>query len=162
MTIKDILLPLTSYPTPTQKCAIESAVALAATMGTLVEAIAFEVNVQSPVGLYADPVGVAGILSADRKKSAYNAHQLLDAFEAIAKGAGIAHERRVATAQISAADFRAENERQVACSQSHKIVRLVSLAEFAPQRRQREFGSPFDSRRRVRSSRRESSRRPPL
>jgi len=161
MTIKDILLPLTSYPTPTQKCAIESAVALAATMGALVEAIAFEVNVQSLVGLYADPVGVAGVLAADRKKSAY-AHQLLDAFEAIARGAGIAHERRVATAQISAADFRAENERQVACSQSHKIVRLVSLAEFAPQRRQREFGSPFDSRRRVRSSRRESSRRPPL
>jgi nucleotide-binding universal stress UspA family protein len=95
MTIKDILLPLTSYPTPTQKCAIESAVALAATMGALVEAVAFEVNVQSPVGLYADPIGVAGILAADRKKSADNAHQLLDAFEAIVKGAGIAHERRL-------------------------------------------------------------------
>jgi nucleotide-binding universal stress UspA family protein len=95
MTIKDILLPLTSYPTPTQKCAIESAVALAATMGALVEAVAFEVNVQSPVGLYADPIGVAGIFAADRKKSADNAHQLLDAFEAIVKGAGIAHERRL-------------------------------------------------------------------
>jgi len=95
MTIKDILLPLTSYPTPTQKCAIESAVALAATMGALVEAVAFEVNVQSPVGLYADPIGVAGILAADRKKSADNAHQLLDAFEAIVKGVGIAYERRL-------------------------------------------------------------------
>jgi nucleotide-binding universal stress UspA family protein len=95
MTIKDILLPLTSYPTPTQKRAIESAVALAATMGALVEAVAFEVNVQSPVGLYADPIGVAGILAADRKKSADNAHQLLDAFEAIVKGVGIAYERRL-------------------------------------------------------------------
>jgi len=95
MTIKDILLPLTSYSTPTQKCAIESAVALAATMGALVEAVAFEVNVQSPVGLYADPIGVAGILAADRKKSADNAHQLLDAFEAIVKGVGIAYERRL-------------------------------------------------------------------
>jgi hypothetical protein len=83
MTIKDILLPLTSYPTPTQKCAIESAVALAAKIGALVEAVAFEVNVQSPVGLYADPIGVAGILAADRKKSADNAHQLLDAFETL-------------------------------------------------------------------------------
>ena len=95
MTNKDILLPLTSYPTPTQKCAIESAVALAATMGALVEAVAFEVNVQSPVGLYADPIGIAGILAADRKKSADNAHQLLDAFEAIVKGVGIAYERRL-------------------------------------------------------------------
>jgi nucleotide-binding universal stress UspA family protein len=95
MTIKDILLPLTSYPTPTQKCAIESAVALAAKIGALVEAVAFEVNVQSPVGLYADPIGVAGILAADRKKSADNAHQLLDAFETLAKAAGIAHERRL-------------------------------------------------------------------
>jgi nucleotide-binding universal stress UspA family protein len=95
MTIKDILLPLTSYPTPTQKCAIESAVHLAARIGALVQAVAFEVNVQSPVGLYADPIGVAGILAADRKKSADNAHQLLDAFEILAKAAGIAHERRL-------------------------------------------------------------------
>jgi len=95
MTIKDILLPLTSYPTPTQKCAIESAVALAANMGALVQAVAFEVNVQSPVGLYADPIGVAGILAADRKKSAYNAHELLDTFESIAREAGIAHERQL-------------------------------------------------------------------
>jgi nucleotide-binding universal stress UspA family protein len=95
MTIKDILLPLTSYPTPTQKCAIESAVALAANIGALVEAVAFEVNVQSPVGLYADPIGVAGILAADRKKSAYNAHHLLEAFEAIATKAGVAHEHRL-------------------------------------------------------------------
>jgi nucleotide-binding universal stress UspA family protein len=47
------------------------------------------------VGLYADPIGVAGILAADRKKSADNAHQLLDAFETLAKAAGIAHERRL-------------------------------------------------------------------
>jgi nucleotide-binding universal stress UspA family protein len=93
MTIKDILLPLTSYPTPTQKCAIETAVHLAANLGAFVQAVAFEVNVQSPVGLYADPVGIAGILAADRKKSADNAHQLLDTFESIAKEAGIKYER---------------------------------------------------------------------
>jgi nucleotide-binding universal stress UspA family protein len=95
MTIKDILLPLTSYPTPTQKCAIESAVHLAVNLGVLVRAVAFEVNVESPVGLYADPVGVAGILAADRKKSAHNAHELLDAFETIAQGVGLVHERQL-------------------------------------------------------------------
>jgi nucleotide-binding universal stress UspA family protein len=100
MTIKDVLLPLTSYPTPTQRCAIESAVKLAANLGALVQAVAFEVNIQSPVGLYADPVGVAGILAADRKKSAYNAHELLDAFETIAKGVGLAHERQLFSCRL--------------------------------------------------------------
>jgi nucleotide-binding universal stress UspA family protein len=100
MTIKDILLPLTSYPTPTQKCAIETAVHLAANMGALVQAVAFEVNVQSPVGLYADPVGIAGILAADRKKSADNAHQLLDTFENIANDAGLKHERLLLSCRL--------------------------------------------------------------
>jgi hypothetical protein len=80
MMIKDILLPLTSYPTPTQKQAVENAVALAESIGALVSAVAFEVDVQSPVGLYADPVGVSGIFAADRKKSAYNARDLLANF----------------------------------------------------------------------------------
>ena len=92
MTIKDILLPLTSYPTPTQKHSIENAVALAASLEALVRAVAFEVDVQSPVGLYADPVGVSGILAADRKKSAYNAHDLLGSFGTIATQRGVAHE----------------------------------------------------------------------
>jgi nucleotide-binding universal stress UspA family protein len=93
MTIKDVLLPLTSYPTPTERCAIESAVGLATNLGAAIQAVAIEVNIQSPVGLYADPVGVAGILAADRKKSSENAHRLLDTFEAIAAQTGIAHER---------------------------------------------------------------------
>jgi nucleotide-binding universal stress UspA family protein len=92
MTIKDVLLPLTSYPTPTQKQAIENAVALAESFGALVSAVAFEVDVQSPIGLYADPVGISGILAADRKKSAYNARDLLANFETIAAARGVAHD----------------------------------------------------------------------
>jgi nucleotide-binding universal stress UspA family protein len=92
MTIKDVLLPLTSYPTPTQKRAIENAVALAESFGALVSAVAFEVDVQSPIGLYADPVGISGILAADRKKSAYNARDLLANFETIATARAVAHD----------------------------------------------------------------------
>jgi hypothetical protein len=36
MTIKDVLLPLMSYPTPTQKQAVENAVALAQSLGASV------------------------------------------------------------------------------------------------------------------------------
>jgi nucleotide-binding universal stress UspA family protein len=92
MTIKDILLPLTSYPTPTETRAIESAVAVAESFGAQVSAIAFEMDIQSPVGLYVDPLGVGGILAADRKKSADNARDLLSTFESIATRHGIAHD----------------------------------------------------------------------
>jgi nucleotide-binding universal stress UspA family protein len=95
MTIKDVLLPLTSYPTPTQKQAVENAVAVAESFGALVSAVAFEVDVQSPIGLYADPVGISGILAADRKKSAYNARDLLSSFETIAAARGIAHDHNL-------------------------------------------------------------------
>ena len=92
MTIKDILLPLTSYPNPTSTRAIETAVALAGTLGAHVSAAAFEMDIQSPIGLYADPVGVRGILAADRKKSAENARALVRTFATVAAKAGVAHD----------------------------------------------------------------------
>jgi nucleotide-binding universal stress UspA family protein len=93
MTIKDVLLPLTSYPTPTKTHAIENALALAEGFGARVSAIAFELDIQSPVGLYADPLGVGGILAADRKKSADNARSLLSTFDSVAARRGIAHDQ---------------------------------------------------------------------
>jgi len=100
MAIKDVLLSLTSYPTPTQKQAIENAVAVAEGLGALVSAVAFEVDVQSPIGLYADPVGISGILAADRKKSAYNARDLLANFETSAAARGIAHDHSLLSCRL--------------------------------------------------------------
>jgi nucleotide-binding universal stress UspA family protein len=100
MTLKDVLLPLMSYPTPTQRQAIENAVALAKSVGASVLAVAFEVNVQSPIGLYADPVGVSGILAADRKKSAYDARELLSSFETIANTHGVAHDHSLLSCRL--------------------------------------------------------------
>jgi hypothetical protein len=98
--IKDILLPLTSYPIPTGRPAIESVLAFAEGVGALVRAIAFEADIQSPIGLYADPVGVREILAADRKKSPENAHELITSFEAMARERGIAHDHRVLRAKL--------------------------------------------------------------
>jgi nucleotide-binding universal stress UspA family protein len=97
MTLKDALLPLTSYPEPTGKGAIETAVALAGKLGIHVSAAAFEMDIQSPIGLYADPVGVRGILAADRKKSAENARALVGTFAALASQAGVSHNHTLAT-----------------------------------------------------------------
>jgi nucleotide-binding universal stress UspA family protein len=89
MKIKDILLPLTSYPIPTEARSIENAVVLAKRMGAQMSAIAFAMDIESLVGLFADPIGVSGILAADRKKSADNASDLLSIFEMIGARHGI-------------------------------------------------------------------------
>ena len=95
MTIKDILLPLTSYPTPTGTRAIANAVALAGDLTAHVSAMTFALDIQSPVGLYADPVGVRGILAADRRKSAENARALAETFATLAGKGGVSHDHAV-------------------------------------------------------------------
>jgi nucleotide-binding universal stress UspA family protein len=91
MAIKDALLPLTSYPVPTGTGAIEIAIALAGQLGIHVSAVVFELDIQSPIGLYADPVGVRGILAADSRKSAENARALVGTFATLANQAGVSH-----------------------------------------------------------------------
>ena len=91
--IDDVFLPLTSFPVPTGRRAIEATVRFAQTLKASVSATAFEMDIQSPIGLYADPLHVSSILAADSSKSAANAHDLLDMFEAIAADAGVRHDR---------------------------------------------------------------------
>jgi nucleotide-binding universal stress UspA family protein len=50
-------------------------------------------DIQSPIGLYADPLHVSSILAADSSKSATNARDLLEMFEAIAADVGVQHDR---------------------------------------------------------------------
>ena len=97
--IKDILLPLISFPVTTQAQTIETAVALAENLKAKVSAIAFEMDIQSPIGLYADPIGVRGILAADSKKSSTNARDLLSSFETIAIGRNVEHDHNLLRAK---------------------------------------------------------------
>jgi len=92
MAIKDIFLPLTSFPVSTEARTIETAVALADSLKAAVSAIAVAMDIQSPVGLYADPLNVSGILKADSEKSAANARDLLSLFETMAIKRGIKHD----------------------------------------------------------------------
>ncbi len=113
MTIKDILLCLTSYPTPTQRRAVEDAVALAEGLQAQIRAVAFQVDAQSPIGLYADPVGVSGILAADRGKSARNASDLLEYFEKVATARGVAHDHSPLVCRLHEIPERLVAEAQV-------------------------------------------------
>jgi nucleotide-binding universal stress UspA family protein len=56
-------------------------VRLAAGLGAHIVGLTFELNIQSPVGLYADPVNVGGLLAAERRKRATNARDLIAAFD---------------------------------------------------------------------------------
>jgi len=81
MATRDILLPMLSYPVATGIGSIESAVRLAAGLGAHIVGLTFELDIKSPVGLYADPVNVGGLLAAERRKSAANARDLIAAFD---------------------------------------------------------------------------------
>jgi nucleotide-binding universal stress UspA family protein len=108
--INDIFLPLTSFPVPTEHRAIEAAVRLAENLKASLSAIAFEMDIQSPIGLYADPLHVSNILAADSSKSAINAHDLLDTFETIAADAGVQHDRTLLRSKPADIPERVANE----------------------------------------------------
>jgi nucleotide-binding universal stress UspA family protein len=95
MPIKNILFPMISYPAPTATRSIESAVGLAGSLGAHITGLTFELDIRSPVGLYAHPVNVGGILAAERAKSAANARDLVAAFDDIAARRNVMHERAV-------------------------------------------------------------------
>jgi nucleotide-binding universal stress UspA family protein len=83
MAIRDILFPMLSYPTATATDSVERAVALAAGLGARIVGVTFELDIRSPVGLYAHPVHISGIFAAEREKSASNARDLIATFEDI-------------------------------------------------------------------------------
>jgi hypothetical protein len=70
-----------SYPVATAAGSIEKAVRLAAGLGAHIFGLTFELDIKSPVGLYADPVNVRGLLAAEGRKSASNARNLIAAFD---------------------------------------------------------------------------------
>jgi nucleotide-binding universal stress UspA family protein len=100
MTIRDILFPMLSYPTATAADSIERAVTLANGLGAHIMGVTFELDIRSPVGLYAHPVHISGIFAAERRKSASTAHDLVAAFDDICARqgttrAGATHEHAV-------------------------------------------------------------------
>ena len=91
MPFKDILVALNSYPDPTPVSVVEDAVSFAAALGAHLAAVSCETRVQVP-GHFVSAAIVDGVIAAEAAKSRNNARELLAAFEAAAKKAGILHE----------------------------------------------------------------------
>jgi nucleotide-binding universal stress UspA family protein len=93
MAFKDILLTLTSYPDPTPVAVTDEAVAIAASLGAHLAAIACEVHVEIPGNVLSGSIAnIPGIIAGEAEKSRKNAKELLAAFDAAANKAGILHE----------------------------------------------------------------------
>lgn len=91
MAIKDILLTLTSYPSPTPVTVIGSAVSLASSLGAHIAALSCEVRVEVP-GSFLSFGNVGAIAAGEAHRSLKNAQALLAAFEQTAQKAGLLYE----------------------------------------------------------------------
>src|SRR5262245_49687296 len=69
MPTRDILFPMLSYPVMTASDSIEKAATLAAALGAHISGVAFEQDIHLPVGLYARPPEIGGILARNGAKA---------------------------------------------------------------------------------------------
>ena len=91
MAFKDILLVLITYPKATDASEIQEAVALAVALDARISAIACVVQVRAPSQHLGEGF-VADLVASERKKSSEVAAELLAAFQASAKKAGVSGE----------------------------------------------------------------------
>jgi nucleotide-binding universal stress UspA family protein len=104
MSLKDLLLQLSSYPEPTPPTAVDEAVRIAELLGARLSALSFEIDIHVPSNPLAITVlDVPAMIATEESKSASNAKELVNAFSAAAEKQGIAAEHfieRCAPAQI--------------------------------------------------------------
>ncbi len=100
MAIRDILLPLVSYPSPTTPAAIEKCVAIAGYLGADISATAFELEVPAPAGPFTGGLGLEGTVpveeAGEHQKSLLNSRQMVEGLEAAAKAWKVAYTHTIA------------------------------------------------------------------
>lgn len=92
--IKDILVPLVTYPDPTSPAALETAVAIAASMKAAITGFAAEVELHVRPHMMADMVlDVQGMAQEAEARSHQAGTTLLERLGALAAAAGVEHSR---------------------------------------------------------------------
>lgn len=111
MAFKDALLPLTSFPDATSPEAIEQAVRFSALLGARISAVAFELELPDPAGLYFDAFdNIAALIADARQKTATNARELTATFQRIASDENAFEEVRVIRCVAAEVDHRLVEE----------------------------------------------------
>jgi nucleotide-binding universal stress UspA family protein len=93
MSIKDVMLALTTYPRATATAAVDYAVGFAEFMNCRMTAFVADIKMDVPRSVFGNSLlNVSGMVSAEIRKSKDNARALLATFDAEADKRGVAHE----------------------------------------------------------------------
>lgn len=93
MSIKDVMLALTTYPRATATNVVDYAVAFAEFMNCRMTAFVADIKMDVPRSVFGNSLlNVSGMVAAEIRKSKDNAQALLAAFDAEADKRGVAHE----------------------------------------------------------------------
>ena len=97
MAIREILLPLVSYPVAIEDAAIRKSVSVAAHLNARILAVSFEVDVHPLVSTYTRPFSAGGSTTEahEHKASAKNAEQMMAVLDAAAREAGVEYRKTV-------------------------------------------------------------------
>ncbi|KRR04112.1 hypothetical protein CQ12_36590 [Bradyrhizobium jicamae] len=103
MAIREILLPLVSYPVAVEEAAIKKSVSIAAHLNAQILAVSFEARPQD--GTYTRPFSTGGLTAEtpEHKTSAKNAEQMMVVLDTAARAAGV--EYRKAITRCAPEDF---------------------------------------------------------
>jgi nucleotide-binding universal stress UspA family protein len=95
MAIREILLPLISYPVAVEEAAIKQSVWVAAHLNARITAVSFEVDARPLDGNFTRPFSAGGLIiePPEHKKSLENAEQMMAVLDAAARASGIAYHK---------------------------------------------------------------------
>jgi nucleotide-binding universal stress UspA family protein len=97
MAIREILLPLVSYPVAVEEAAIKISVSVAAHLDARITAVSFEVDSRPLSGSYTRPFPTEGLTieTPEHKQSLMNAEQMMAVFDTAARASGIGYHKTI-------------------------------------------------------------------
>ena len=97
MAIREILLPLVSYPVLVEEAAIKKAVLVAAHLDARITAVSFDLDIHFPGGIYTRPFTTDGLVieTPEHEKSLVNAEKMMAIFDTAARASGIVYDKTI-------------------------------------------------------------------
>jgi nucleotide-binding universal stress UspA family protein len=97
MAIREILLPLVSYPLAVEDAAIKKSVSVAAHLEAQITAVSFDVDIRSRDGSYTRPFPTDGLTieTPEQKQSLLSADHMMAVFDAAARACGVGFHKTI-------------------------------------------------------------------
>jgi nucleotide-binding universal stress UspA family protein len=95
--IREILLPLVSYPMAVEEAAIRKSVSVAAHLGAQITAVSFEADSRPLTGSYTRPFPTDGLTieTPEHTQSLINAGRMMAVFDAAARASGVGYHKTI-------------------------------------------------------------------